>query len=585
MGKIFTLFGLFFLLSTALLAQNGSQNPHGEIKWDCQTCHTTDSWRQMRSPLPFRHEDTGFPLIGEHKFAECASCHTSLKFAQVGTACADCHSDVHRGQFGVDCQSCHTSDSWQNQQEIFEIHASRGFPLSGVHAIADCQSCHVNEQQNEFTMTGVNCYDCHLSDFALSLNPNHAQANFTLDCQSCHVQSALRWVAPEYEHTERFELRGAHIETDCNSCHVSSYFGTDNQCYSCHVDAYNATTAPAHAAAGFPTDCAFCHGEVQWEGAEFDHLSQSGFALNGAHATTDCSSCHVDNQFSGLPRDCFGCHQSDFQATDNPDHETGGFPTDCMMCHTEDDWSPALFDHNLTEFPLTGAHTVVICEDCHDNGQYVAIPTECFSCHEGDFNATEDPNHVANNFNQDCTECHTTDAWSPATFDHNNTQFPLTGAHIPLECLACHDQGYTNTPLECYACHEDDYVSVLDPNHVVNNFNQDCTECHNTSDWGDVLFDHNNTGFPLTGAHVPLNCIECHDQGYTNTPTACFSCHEDDFNSVQDPNHVANNFSHECLDCHNTSDWDDVLFDHNNTGFPLTGAHVPLNCIECHEQG
>ncbi|MCB0316123.1 MAG: hypothetical protein KDH84_23210, partial [Calditrichaeota bacterium] len=109
-----------------------------------------------------------------------------------------------------------------------------------------------------------------------------------------------------------------------------------------------------------------------------------------------------------------------------------------------------------------------------------------------------------------------------------------------------HEQGYTNTPVECYACHEDDYVTVQDPNHVTNNFSQDCTECHSTSGWSPSIFDHNNTGFPLTGSHVPLNCLDCHANGYTGTPIECFACHQDDYNATTNPNHLAAGFPTEC---------------------------------------
>ena len=25
-----------------------SQNPHGKLAWDCQDCHTAESWKKMR---------------------------------------------------------------------------------------------------------------------------------------------------------------------------------------------------------------------------------------------------------------------------------------------------------------------------------------------------------------------------------------------------------------------------------------------------------------------------------------------------------------------------------------------------------
>ena len=169
-------------------------------------------------------------------------------------------------------------------------------------------------------------------------------------------------------------------------------------------------------------------------------------------------------------------------------------------------------------------------------------------------------------------------------FDHNNTGFPLTGAHVPLNCIQCHEQGYTNTPVECYACHEDDYVTVQDPNHVTNNFSQDCTECHSTSGWSPSIFDHNNTGFPLTGSHVPLNCLDCHANGYTGTPIECFACHQDDYNATTNPNHLAAGFPTECETCHSTSNWNNTTWNHD---FPIySGSHQGEwdVCADCHVQ-
>jgi hypothetical protein len=230
-------------------------------------------------------------------------------------------------------------------------------------------------------------------------------------------------------------------------------------------------------------------------------------------------------------------------------------------------------------------HGSLVCEACHIGGQFSGTPTDCFACHEDDYNSVEDPNHVTNNFSTDCTECHTTDAWLPVQFDHAQTQFPLTGAHLTLECIACHADGYQDTPTNCFTCHEDDYNSVEDPNHVTNNFSTDCTECHTTDAWLPVQFDHAQTQFPLTGAHLTLECIACHADGYQDTPTDCFACHEDDYNSVEDPNHVTNNFSTDCTECHTTDGWSPAQFDHSQTQFPLTGAHLLLECIACHADG
>ena len=40
----------------------------------------------------------------------------------------------------------------------------------------------------------------------------------------------------------------------------------------------------------------------------------------------------------------------------------------------------------------------------------------------------------------------TIDSWEDASFDHNNTSFPLVGVHTTTDCAQCHTSGYAGTP-------------------------------------------------------------------------------------------------------------------------------------------
>ncbi|MCB9068851.1 MAG: hypothetical protein H6629_13705 [Calditrichae bacterium] len=565
--------------------QSNVQNPHGKIKWECVDCHTTESWTEMKDPMVFRHEATGFALVGAHKITQCMSCHESPKFAEVGAACADCHTDVHQGEFGINCQSCHTAQTWENRIDVRQLHAARGFPLSGGHAVADCQSCHISEQRNEFAGTASACFSCHIAEFNETVDPDHQQAGFSLNCENCHQPAAIAWNQNvRFDHSI-FELRGAHKTTECAACHTEQFTGTPRECFACHEADFQTAQLPDHISLGFPTECAECHNETRWQGAAFDHISASGFPLNGAHSTIFCAECHVDNQMTGLPRDCFGCHNDDYQETTDPNHVLGNFPQDCLVCHNELTFVPADFDHNLTQFPLTGAHATLQCESCHETGDFTALPTECYSCHQPDFEGTTDPGHVQNNFSFDCTLCHSTSAWEPATFDHNATDFPLTGAHIGLDCLSCHSSGYAGTPTACVSCHEDDFQATTDPNHIAAAFPLECEVCHSTVAWEPAIFDHDNTDFPLTGAHTGVDCNSCHASGYTGTPTACVSCHQSDFDNTTDPNHIAANFPVQCEVCHSTTAWEPANWNHDQLYFPIySGEHRNEwdTCADCH---
>ncbi|MEK9137941.1 MAG: hypothetical protein AAB393_12520, partial [Bacteroidota bacterium] len=94
--------------TTAALAQ---VSPHGPIKFDCQSCHGTESW-EMKGEAAFKHESVGFALSGRHKTIKCSSCHQGLKFSKMKTDCSSCHTDVHRSELGANCLRCHTTQSW-----------------------------------------------------------------------------------------------------------------------------------------------------------------------------------------------------------------------------------------------------------------------------------------------------------------------------------------------------------------------------------------------------------------------------------------------------------------------------------------
>ena len=202
-----------------------------------------------------------------------------------------------------------------------------------------------------------------------------------------------------------------------------------------------------------------------------------------------------------------------------------------------------------------------------------------FSCHEADYNGASDPSH--DGFPTTCEDCHQVNGWQPATFDHNQTAFPLLGAHLSVDCASCHADGYAGTPQDCFSCHEADYNGASDPSH--DGFPTTCEDCHQVSGWQPATFDHNQTAFPLLGAHLSVDCASCHADGYAGTPQDCFSCHEADYNGASDPSH--DGFPTTCEDCHQVSGWQPATFDHNQTAFPLLGAHLSVDCASCHADG
>ena len=307
--------------------------------------------------------------------------------------------------------------------------------------------------------------------------------------------------------------------------------------------------------------------------------------LVGGHELA-CADCHVEASFKSIAANCESCHRALFDETTNPDHSAAGYPMVCKECHESIAWKPAAVAHDTLGFALEGAHGRILCVDCHIDNDFSSLPTNCIDCHEDDFNATEDPDHVADQFSQDCNECHSSEVWQPATFDHNLTDFPLTGAHIETDCAGCHIAGvFADLPGTCIDCHQQDFDEVEDPSHIEQEFSLDCTECHSTDVWEPATFDHNLTDFPLIGAHNQLgtDCVSCHIGGvFAGLPAECIDCHQQDFDRVEDPNHVDGQFSSDCTECHSNDAWEPATFDHNLTDFPLTGAHSGTDCANCH---
>ena len=211
------------------------------------------------------------------------------------------------------------------------------------------------------------------------------------------------------------------------------------------------------------------------------------FPLSGSHITLDCEQCHTPSAqgqltFVNTSTTCIVCHATDFQTAKNPDHVAGGFPQDCSQCHAPTVWAQARFNHDATGFPLTGAHVAVPCQNCHLNNKFSALSTACVSCHQQDYNTTTAPIHQTAGFPTTCETCHTTTAWTGATFNH--TWFPIPH-HSATQCVDCHTNSADYTVFVCTTCHTQ---AQTDPTHsgvrgyVWNSTN--CYACHKNGGGG-----------------------------------------------------------------------------------------------------
>lgn len=329
----------------------------------------------------------------------------------------------------------------------------------------------------------------------------------------------------------------------------------------------------------FPADCSICHETGGWDVLKpdfvFDHAAETGVPLEGAHAEAQCLRCHNDRGPVAVfaARSCAGCHVDPHQ---------GELGATCDGCHVESDWRPVgiITEHARTRFPLTGAHVALACFTCHpgaESGSFLGQDPSCESCHLDDVGRSTALDHFANGLTSDCESCHIPTAWENARFPHPGT-LTLVGAH-DRDCGDCHSGGvFTGLDPACVNCHLTEYTGASDPPHA--SFPTTCQDCHSVFAWEPAIFQHPSS-FPLTGAHVPLDCNDCHTGGtLSGLDPDCVSCHLDEYDATTSPSHSASGFPTTCQSCHSTISWFGATFAH---AFPInSGRHSSADCTDCH---
>ncbi|KPK39203.1 MAG: hypothetical protein AMJ69_06310 [Gammaproteobacteria bacterium SG8_47] len=369
----------------------------------------------------------------------------------------------------------------------------------------------------------------------------------------------------------------AKYENECHRCHVLIRDkGQRRFCLDCHKE----VRADVEQQRGFhgrnkvasQQECQECHTEhkgrdadvVKLNEATFDH-KYSDFELRGAHRNLACATCHKSGKkHREAPAQCSNCHKED-----NPHKgRLGKLEQNCVACHGQSLWSRIDFDHDKTEFALTGKHDTTLCAACHPNDRVEKTPRQCVACHR--LNDV----HGGRNGEQ-CKKCHSTRSWKKIAFDHNkDTKFALNGRHEKARCESCHREDPYKVKLKrnCHACHQ------YDDEHK-GRYGLRCETCHKDTDWNTTKFDHQtDTKFALHGKHVDTACDACHLANLYDRklPTNCHSCHDldDSHNGEQ---------GDRCERCHAPSGWrKQVRFEHDVTHFPLIGIHAAVACEECH---
>jgi hypothetical protein len=402
----------------------GGVASHAEIGGECEACHSAPWSSTTMADL-------------------CVNCHGEIA-GQMQSMIA-LHGAMYQTNPKLECRDCHPehrgADAPLTVMAGGEFpHELLGFSLNGHRFTVrneafTCADCH---QDDISVFATDSCEVCHRQMDAV-----FAQAHvlsYGTACLDCH--DGVDRFGERFDHNiSQFKLTGEHREVACVQCHFDARQFTDfatamQDCYSCH------RTDDAHATR-FGTDCSACHTTDSWENATFDH-NLSAFKLEGEHANVACEDCHQGGVYQGTPTDCYSCHSQD-------DEHAGRFGTDCTACHNSFSWEDATFDHNLSNFPLDGAHVDVACETCHTGGQFAGLSTQCVACHS-------DPDFHLGAFNANCAECHSTAAWIPARFNlaHPEPRVDEEGTginHGRTTCRTCHPATVRN--FTCLACHSD----------------------------------------------------------------------------------------------------------------------------------
>ncbi|MBK7143001.1 MAG: cytochrome C [bacterium] len=492
--------------------------------------------------------------------------------------------------------------------DLHRVHAA----LEGVE---NCTKCHGGDHE----LVPDNCLACHgrIKDQRESGKGLHSRSEYQ-DCQNCHVEhqgrdfDLIHWKDGEkaFDHAlTGFILKEKHAGLDCRKCHKPAfisglalgeneqldssrtYLGLTTNCVSCHRDEHRGDLG---------ANCTNCHTQTAWKPATgFDH-SQSKFPLTGKHMTVACLRCHrlmTDRplaadfdylQYKGVQfANCVSCHT---------DTHAGKLGDNCSSCHNTDGWhlvNTVNFDHSKTRYPLEGRHVAVACAKCHQagNSKQGLKFSACRDCHS-DFHRGEFAKRASKG---NCEECHSVQTFSPARFlmaQHEQTEYPLRGAHQAVPCLACHQRSSASVQPElrfvfestkCQNCHKDPHRGQVDKLVAANG----CETCHSVDKWNRVNYDHSKSNFALEGKHVQVACNKCHadlantsDRSlvkFTGIRTDCQSCHKDIHNAQ-----FAIDGATPCVQCHTAKGWKPSTFDHAKSRFALDGAHRNVACDKCH---
>jgi hypothetical protein len=489
---------------------------------------------------------------------------------------------------GKACTDCHTTSGWQ---EVRFDHRQTSFQLLGQHQTVLCAACH---DLRDFSGATSTCSSCHA-------DPHRGDAGAR--CEQCHTEVGWRQVGAQNAHARtRLPDLGVHASLRCEDCHrqtgARQFTSRVAPCVTCHQSTYNATTEPAHATMGLPTQCEVCHQFTTWSFARFPQHDGIFPVYSGAHAGVwrNCATCHTDPT-SYRVFVCTTCHT---QPETDPHHQ--GMPgyqwqsTSCLACHPAGRGGDSQFHEVI--FPInSGTHAGkwTACADCHTDRSNFAV----FSCMTGACHAQSatDPRHSGIPGYQytaaQCRACHP-DGRAGA-FAQHDAVFPVnSGTHLGkwTACADCHTDPNNRQVFSCTtgACHAVTPTNGLHqgiPGYLYTP--AQCLSCHPTGLRG-TFTQHDPLFFPIFGGtHVGrwTACAACHTapnnrQVFSCTTGACHAATPTNGLHQGIPSYAY--AAAQCLSCHPTG-LRGTFTQHDPLFFPIFGGtHVGrwTACAACH---